>query len=181
MNFKNPHKEISSQPLSMFRYCVCTIRSHPKNKKQVWWNSSCCRALLNYNSCLFIFCLFFNYQRSGDPECAEIAKLRAFRALVPYMPSRLNCLPAFAPHVPLCLTFLCALLAFVPLCLCALRALAPYVPWSLCALITRLASIICAFKCLSLLLKTILEHSKRKLKRNSVWNVNEKSFWLIFI
>ena len=80
----------------------------------------------------------------------------------PSAPWCLTCLHALLVFPPSHLTCLCALRAFVPLCLWALRALAPYVPWSLCALITRLASIIWAFKCLSLLLKTILEHSKRK-------------------
>ena len=28
-----PYLGICSQPLSIFRYCVCAIRSHPKNKE----------------------------------------------------------------------------------------------------------------------------------------------------
>ena len=50
VNCKGPHRRTSSQHWSMLRYCVCAIRNHPKNKEQVCWNSSCYRALLNYNS-----------------------------------------------------------------------------------------------------------------------------------
>ena len=59
----------------------------------------------------------------------EFAKLRALRAFVSYVPSRL--------------TRLRALRAFVPSRLCALRAFAPYVPWFLHALLTRFAHLIC--------------------------------------
>ena len=33
VNYKGPSRETSSQHLSMFRYCVCLIRSHPKSKE----------------------------------------------------------------------------------------------------------------------------------------------------
>ena len=35
-----PCGRIPSHPLSMFRYCLCAVRSHHKNKEQVCWNSS---------------------------------------------------------------------------------------------------------------------------------------------
>ena len=106
--------------------------------------------------------------------------------------AKLCALRAFAAYASLCL---CALRTFVPSCLTCLPALcafAPYVPWFLRALIfARLYYALCALylcnlpKCLkmrwNLLLKAILKFTKRKLKRRSVWKLDEKSFWLIKI
>ena len=50
VNCKGPYRGASSQHWSILWHCVCAIRSHPKNKEIVCWNSSCCRGLLNYNS-----------------------------------------------------------------------------------------------------------------------------------
>ena len=107
-----------------------------------------------------------------DTKRNEFAKLRSLRAFVPFVPSRLSRLCAFV------LSHLTGL--------DALRVFALYVPWFLRALITRLVRLfaICASYSLAiwnLLLKPILKCSKRKLKRSSAWNLNEKSFWLIFI
>ena len=43
----------------------------------------------------------------------EFAKLRAFRALLPYMPSRLTCLCALCTLVPSCFMCFCALRALI--------------------------------------------------------------------
>ena len=44
-------REIFSQPLTMFRYCVCAIGSHSKDRNQFCWNSGCSRVVRNYNLC----------------------------------------------------------------------------------------------------------------------------------
>ena len=44
------YRGLSLPPMSIFRYCVCAIRSYPMNKEWVYWNSSCCRVLLNDHS-----------------------------------------------------------------------------------------------------------------------------------
>ena len=69
----------------------------------------------------------------------EFAKLRVFRAFVPYVPSHLTP-PRFR-----------ALRAFVPsrfMCLHALSAFSRYVPWFLRALITHPARLICYLRAL---------------------------------
>ena len=35
MNCEGPYRGLFSQPLSIFRYYVCAIRSHPKSKEQI--------------------------------------------------------------------------------------------------------------------------------------------------
>ena len=66
VNCKGPYRKTSSQNLSMFQYCVCAIRSHPKSKEYVCWNSSCCRVTLNYNSILkdvkYSICSFLDFE-----------------------------------------------------------------------------------------------------------------------
>ena len=52
----------------------------------------------------------------------EFAKLRAFRAYVPYVPMHLTCLRAFVPQITTCLR------VFVPQITTCLRALHYYVP-----------------------------------------------------
>ena len=44
-------KSLSLHKRNIKRIIVCGIRSHPKNKEQVCWNSSCRRVLLSYKSC----------------------------------------------------------------------------------------------------------------------------------
>ena len=55
-----------------------------------------------------------NSMRSLRLQCLEFAKLRGFRAYVPYVPMRLTCLRAFVPHITTCLR---ALNYYVPTCL----------------------------------------------------------------
>ena len=45
-----PCGRVSSQPLSIFRYRVCAIRTHHKNKQQYCWNSSHIWVLLKYKN-----------------------------------------------------------------------------------------------------------------------------------
>ena len=84
----------------------------------------------------------------------------------------------YEPYVPSCLTCLRALHALATSCLRALRALTftrlNYAPWApyFCALLMRLSLR------WGLLLKAVLKCSKRELNTSSVWNLNEKTFWL---
>ena len=74
---------------------------------------------------------------------------------------------AFEPYVPFQHTRLRALHTLILMCLnCA-----PCVPY-LQALLTRVQTL--------LILKTVLEGSKRKFKTKKAWSLNEQSFWVIF-